>query len=179
MTKTQVEECKSIDIAWLRQEGFLSGIASQTITWKNAAGEERGSIGITVQLEGWGVPYSRVRLNYTVTSCYSDESEDYDYEIPLTTTPCNFGGHRYWFICPLSVDGRACRRRVRTLYLPPRGKYFGCRHCYNLTYKSQQEHDKRVDALLKDPNALMGILHDKKSLSTGVALKAMFKVLGD
>jgi hypothetical protein len=28
---------------------------------------------------------------------------------------------------------------VGCLYLPPGGKCFGCRHCYNLTYESQQE----------------------------------------
>ena len=175
MAKTQVEDCKSIDIAWLRRHGFLCGIASRTISWTDGAGESRGSIGVTVQLENWGCAYSFVRLNYTVSSFYSDESEDFNYEIRLTTTPCNFGGHRYWFICPLSIDSVGCGRRVRTLYLPPGGKYFGCRHCYNLTYKSQQEHDKRVDALLRNPLSLIGILDDRRTLSAGVALKALFK----
>jgi hypothetical protein len=42
---------------------------------------------------------------------------------------------------------------VRKLYLPPDGRYFGCRHCYRLTYRSVQEHDKRVDALIRNPGA--------------------------
>ena len=179
MSKTQVEDCKSIDITWLRREGFLGGIASQTIRWTNAAGENRGSVGITVQLEGWGTSYSSVRLNYTVTSFDSDDREDYDYEIRLTTTPCNFGGQRYWFVCPLSVNGMECGRRVRTLYLPPSGKYFGCRYCYNLTYKSQQEHDKRVDALLRNPGSLLHDLHRGKSPPNMVAIRALFKALDD
>lgn len=32
-----------------------------------------------------------------------------------------------------------CHRRVGCLYLPPGGNYFGCRHCYDLTYRSSQE----------------------------------------
>jgi hypothetical protein len=31
---------------------------------------------------------------------------------------------------------------VGKLYLPPGGRYFGCRHCYNLTYTSCQESRK-------------------------------------
>jgi len=46
---------------------------------------------------------------------------------------------RYWFICPLSVNGVYCGRRVGTLYLASGGPYFGCRHCYNLTYESRNE----------------------------------------
>ena len=33
-------------------------------------------------------------------------------------------------------------RRVRKLYLPPRGRYFGCRQCHDLTYTSCQESHK-------------------------------------
>jgi pyruvate-formate lyase-activating enzyme len=40
---------------------------------------------------------------------------------------------------------------VAKLYLPPGSRYFGCRHCHNLTYQSCKEHDKRVDALAKLP----------------------------
>ncbi len=46
---------------------------------------------------------------------------------------------RWWFACPLVVNGRACGRRVRMLYLPPNGRYFGCRGCHDLTYRSCQE----------------------------------------
>jgi hypothetical protein len=179
MAKTQVEDCKSIDITWMRKEGFLGGIASRTIRWTNAAGEDRGSIGITVRMVGWDSSDSTVRLTYTVSSRGSDDSEHLDYEIRLTTTPCNFGGERYWFICPLSIDGTPCGRRVGKLYLPPGGRYFGCRHCYNLTYKCQQEHDKRVDALLKSPGSLLHDLHRGKSPPNLVAIRALFKVLDD
>jgi hypothetical protein len=56
-----------------------------------------------------------------------------------TTTPTQLGGRRFWFICPLIVRGMACNRRVGNLYLPPGTRYFGCRKCHNLTYRSCQE----------------------------------------
>ncbi len=68
-----------------------------------------------------------------------------------TTTPPNFGGLRYWFICPLVSNGQPCQRRIGRLYLPRDGRYFGCRKCYNLTYRSQRTHNKKNDALMKLP----------------------------
>ena len=60
--------------------------------------------------------------------------------VSLEWTPCNFGGERPWFVCP----GDRCGRRVAILYGP--GKYFLCRHCYDLRYESQRE-DKGHRAL--------------------------------
>jgi hypothetical protein len=40
---------------------------------------------------------------------------------------------RPWIICP----GAGCGRRVVILYGP--GRYFLCRHCYDLAYESQRE----------------------------------------
>ena len=59
------------------------------------------------------------------------------YVVRLTTTVPHLGGFRYWFCCPLTRNGHVCGRRVGKLYLPPGGRYFGCRHCYQLTYQSQ------------------------------------------
>jgi len=50
----------------------------------------------------------------------------------LDWTPCNFGGHRPWFLCP----AHACGRRVAIIY---GGGIFACRHCYQLAYASQRE----------------------------------------
>ncbi len=59
-----------------------------------------------------------------------------NYPVKLTSTPCFFGGQRYWFICPLVIRGRPCKRRCAVLYLV--GEYFGCRECYGLAYRSQR-----------------------------------------
>jgi hypothetical protein len=67
------------------------------------------------------------------------EKTECDYKVQLVTTPCHLGGVRWWFICPLSRNGVPCGRRVGTLYLSPGGKYYGCRHCYDLSYESRNE----------------------------------------
>lgn len=136
-----VEECKSIDIFWLNREGYFCGFVRGSLQWKNALGKVTGSVGIEISVdEDSGENY--LRLFYAQTNNFTKEKTELDYKVELTTTPCNFGGIRYWFVCPLVVNGRPCRRRVGKLYLPSGGKYFGCRHCYNLTYRSCQESHK-------------------------------------
>lgn len=53
-----------------------------------------------------------------------------DQRVQLTITNCNYGGVRYWFICPLE-----CKKRIGVLYL--HNNEFGCRQCHNLTYRSK------------------------------------------
>jgi hypothetical protein len=57
--------------------------------------------------------------------------------VPLSWTECNFGGERPWFVC----HGAGCGRRAAVLYGP--GRYFLCRHCYDLRYESQREEKMR------------------------------------
>jgi hypothetical protein len=85
-------------------------------------------------------PPDRVVLSYRHRCGSGAEWEDVKEPVPLEWTPCNFGGERPWFICPRV----ACGRRVAILYGP--GKYFLCRHCYELRYASQRE-DKAGRAL--------------------------------
>jgi len=166
--RTTVEECKSIDISWLNRHGYFSGFKGGSFKWENARGEETGSIGILVSVDD----DRYIRLSYSLVN---REKTKVDYKVELVSTPCNLGGLRYWFICPLVVEGRPCGKRVGKLYLPPRGQYFGCRTCHNLTYRSCKEHDKRVDALLRDPVLLAAQMgRDRVSM---VTLKACFKIL--
>lgn len=57
--------------------------------------------------------------------------------IIITHTVPNYGGKRYWFICP------GCKRRVGVLYIIEHGDIFKCRDCYNLIYQSSATHDYR------------------------------------
>jgi len=75
---------------------------------------------------------------------------------------------------------RPCRRRVAKLYVPPGGHLFGCRHCYDLTYKSSQESDKRVSALKRA--MLAGTLDPRDLFDAGgpgylLGLKALLQVM--
>jgi hypothetical protein len=106
--KTTVEETKKLSISKLKELGYLRESCEATLTWMRKATGEQDSIGITVNLKD--EPY--VRLNYTTTHRITGEKIHYDYKINLTVTPCKFGGIRYWFVCPSSIDGSRCGRRV-------------------------------------------------------------------
>ncbi|OGP65758.1 MAG: hypothetical protein A2169_15810 [Deltaproteobacteria bacterium RBG_13_47_9] len=133
--KNTVEDSTKLSIFKLKEFGLLVGCCHTRLTWTRSLSGHKSSIGIVVNV--LGEPY--VKLNYSITDRNSGEKTDYDYKVQLTTTPCNFGGVRYWFICPLSRNGIYCGRRTGTLYLASGGKYFGCRHCYNLSYESRNE----------------------------------------
>jgi hypothetical protein len=97
---------------------------------------------------------SLVLLSYDLTVAGQERPQPVECLVPLTTTVPHFGGLRWWFRCPLAVNGHPCNRRVGKLYLPPGRRYFGCRRCHDLTDTARQTHDRRVDLLRKDPEAL-------------------------
>ena len=136
-TKLTVEECRPISANDFK-ELLRSGWGKGTFTWKTED-EDRGKAAFLVQSTGdklllWAF--------YTITSRETGNKTDYNYSIPIQTTQPHFGGVRYWFTCTLIIDGEPCNRRVGKLYLPPGGHYFGCRHCYDLTYRSCQDSHK-------------------------------------
>lgn len=130
------EATKRIEMAWLRKKGYLvkdsqGGVAYGNPSW-NYNGEPSGNVSIEVSTKPDNM---YIRISYTQTDSYSDEKQNFDYKFALTTTPCHLGGKRFWFICGLSKNGRYCGRRVSILYKS--GDYFGCRHCHNIAYESQ------------------------------------------
>lgn len=130
MSKTEADNCKKIPIWWLLREARdLQG--SSNITWGENG--SRGRITVEYNLAG---PDKFARFIYSQTDILTKENKDFDYKVPITETPCNFGNSRYWFICPFSKDDKQCGRRVGVLYKA--GDWFACRHCYNLTYHSRK-----------------------------------------
>ena len=65
-------------------------------------------------------------------------------EMQLVRTKPNFGGTRWWFLCP------QCGRRVLLLHQPSNAKDFFCRHCHELTYESAQLSGTKESRSLKD-----------------------------
>ncbi len=131
--KTETDDCRRLSIFDLERFDFFVGYNCGSVVWTNHYGE-KNTIGVdaTTYTED-----PHVRLYYTQTNISTGIKEDLDYRIPLTTTPCNLGGKRYWFICPWQVNGTYCGRRVGVLYKGT--KYFACRHCHNLTYSSRNQ----------------------------------------
>ena len=73
-----------------------------------------------------------------LTLHYRQRETDVRIPIRLQPTYPAFGGQRWWFTCPLIVNGVVCNRRVGKLYLPPGTRYFGCRTCHRLAYLTSQ-----------------------------------------
>jgi len=153
ISKTTVEACLSIDATRWQREGILRPLCSgydgrwfwldpdtskelASIRYESNCGETGGSI----------------HLYYTST-CQQYKSRGL--QRPPDHKQDALGKLRWWFICPLVVNERPCGRRVRKLYLPGGGRYFGCRHCYNLTYTSCQESHK-YDSVFAHVGAQMG-----------------------
>lgn len=133
-SRDTADSCKKIETLFLKKNGYFltGGRFGGTLNW-SSNGEPTGSISISSTISE---QEKYVRLWYKITKRDTGEKRDIDYRVYLTTTPCHFGGARYWFICPLYRNGRYCGRRVGVLY-HGNGDYFGCRHCYDLTYQSR------------------------------------------
>lgn len=133
MSKTEADNLKKIETSFLKKHDYFCGYRSGTITWTNGWSGDKNSVGVSVSTGG---DEEYLRIFYTQTDNDSGEKKDFDYKIPLTTTPCRYGGKRYWFICPWYKSGKYCGKRVGVLYKD--GDYFACRHCYELTYGSRK-----------------------------------------
>lgn len=114
----------AIAIQDLKHRGVLCPGYRGSLSWTRN-GHDRGAIRFEVRK-------THLLLRYSYRCREGVEWEAVEQTIPLVRTPCYYGGHRVWFCCP------RCERRVAVLY--GAGKLFGCRHCYDLTYASQQEY---------------------------------------
>jgi hypothetical protein len=140
--KNRVDEVRSIDILSLQREKVFS--RGPGMTWTSSwstNGEVIASISYRVEAGEDGP--SGLRFMYTITDNDTGVKKDYNYLIPIVSTSCNYGGKRWWYICPLIVNGRSCHRRCRVVYMPPGSEYFGCRDCHQLTYESRQRHREK------------------------------------
>jgi hypothetical protein len=73
--------------------------------------------------------------------------EDYmdKYHIEWTTTPCHFGGKRFWLICPF------CGEKKLSLFFVD--GWFKCRKCGDLLYDRQRlsRSSREIDHFVIDP----------------------------
>lgn len=145
------DDCRSIDIRRWQRQGFLFAGSSFTLTWSRN-GQVTGKINVEAET-------GSVRLSYSYRKQDSDW-ENVNYPVMLQTTACHYGGVRYWLTCPAV----GCGRRVAMLYLG--GKYFACRHCYQLAYRCQRESaddraTRRADTIRDKLDWEPGILNGK------------------
>jgi hypothetical protein len=167
-TKQTVDSSLSISITHFREA--LSRLADGgtvyygcygSIAWSRG-GRPSGSMGYMVEP---AMPYPAIRLHYTTTHRDGTKT-DSNYTVEVAPTCPNYGGRRWWWICPLVKNGRPCNRRVGKLYCPGNAIYFGCRHCYELTYTSCQESHK-YDSLFNNLAASVAKDHPHMQGLTG------------
>jgi len=120
--RTTTGELLAFDVKNLAKDGNLARYKAGLWQWTWTNGRE-SSIGYEVK------PGQGVRLHY------KSNSKPFDYLVSVVTTPCHFGGVRYWWLCP------QCSRRCRILY---GGAVFVCRRCSGAYYETQASKDLLV-----------------------------------
>ena len=139
MAKQEAEWSNRLSIFFLKKHGYLDGgWRSGSIKWTYGMSGNESSIEFFVFLHGQA--NDCIKLKYTHTDRGGGEKSEMLFEVPFASTPCNYGGKRYWFICPLTKNGKYCGRRVGVLFSI--GKWFGCRHCGEIAYAAQMRGGK-------------------------------------
>ncbi len=157
-----VEDCRVLSIATLVRFGLFDA-------WTDSGGY-RHELSRTIELtSGFAVGVTLpgryvsnhgsppASTNDTLELVYGTSGWEVKEEIDIASipSPLRQAERRYYFLCP-GWDEVECGRRVGKLNLPRGETYFRCRACYDLTYRSVKEHDKRVDELIGElPLALI------------------------
>lgn len=156
--RQKTEDCRWIDVNRFNREGCLHpGHTANWVWWRD--NEEVSRIAYRAE-EG------RLVLDYKVR-VFGGDWEPIKQNVNLTYVDCQFGNKRPYFICPGVVNGRPCYRRVRKLFSG--GKYFLCRHCYDLAYASRSE--ARQDRMLRRANKLRMALGGEPGTANWIAPK--------
>jgi hypothetical protein len=143
------EACLRVDLSWMLRERLAvpdSNIKG-TVRWTNR-GRPSGSISYEANMAN----PENAWLILTYTRGTDDDKEDVTQEIRLTSTKPNYGGRRWWMICPYRGV------RAGTLYLPNGGDRFASRKAWRVGYNSQRitERDRHFEALFKLQDRLSG-----------------------
>jgi hypothetical protein len=123
------------DIATLSRIGLFRSIAA----------EPRLPSRLEVELNGDDSSSLHVRIVRDAHTRYGNENAGLPPEqwisqtsmfIEIATSRPNYGGVRFWFVCPRT----GCARRCRVLYRPrdANARAFACRNCHRMVYQTQR-----------------------------------------
>lgn len=141
---TCIADCLTIDTAWLRKRKILGRPGSFSLEWKQwtetdfITRKEHSNKVAAIYRHDEHSP--TLTLQYQTLIRFEDGHPDREYAhkvtIPLESTPCTYGGCRWWFTAP------CCGRRVRVLYINQKMGDIKrmtpqCRGCLDLHYASQ------------------------------------------
>lgn len=131
-----------IDLAWMMRKGLIREAVdlAGTLHWSRGT-SKAGSISYSSFMSQ---PDSE-RLVLSFTRARHGEGKDECQTVYLTHTVPNYGGKRWWMLCPISG------RRVAKLYLPASGDVFASRQAWRLGYQSQRDapHDRSFERLFR------------------------------
>lgn len=135
MAKIQCEQCIKIPLPLLKKVGLLTpGLKAQTFFWRPDVGDD-SNLAVISKINNQD---SFIEVLFRTKNVATGEvSPPIAIRLQLTSTPCFFGGKRYWLKCPIKQNGQACNRRIAMAYM--REQEVGCRKCLKLSYKSQME----------------------------------------
>lgn len=156
--RQKAEYCRSLDVNRLHRSGCLQPGRRGNWIWSQD-GEEVARIAYRAE-------QSQLVLDYRISQ-HGGAWEAITETICITRADCHFGGTRPYFICPGVIAGRVCNRRVGKLFAG--GRYFLCRHCYDVAYTSQSE--ARYDRMLRRANKLRMALGGAPGTANLIAFK--------
>lgn len=140
---------KRIDIAWMIRTGRAAPgyYRSGTLSW-NCGGEPAGSISYEADMRDQ--ENAELRLSYTRGP--EGDRESVKQTVRLVYTEPNYGGRRWWMICPYRHN------RVGKLYLPSGGDRFAGRKAWRLGYHCQRvpRRDRPLEKLFRLQRKLGG-----------------------
>lgn len=144
-THTCIDDCLTLDCMWLNRQKLLQPSQDPhlfEITWKHWA-ETNFSKRTERKYQAAAALVMNERptliISYGVTSRIGDygkeEHHSHVERLLLESTPCHYGGQRWWFRAP------CCGRRTRVLYINLKANINRmtpqCRNCQDLHYASQ------------------------------------------
>ncbi len=120
----RMEDGLRVDMRVLRRRGYLvpGAIVSGKMAWERCD-VCTGTVGLRTELQ---VAQGLLMISY------SRAGQDHHEEVAIVSTPCRYGGRRFYFICPRS--GVRCE-----LLISMRGGPFVSRKANRLTYSTQSE----------------------------------------
>lgn len=131
-----------IDLAWMFRTGRAKegSVLWGSLSW-SCGGQPSGWISYQAIMDAPG----EERLELSYTRGRGDGAEQVKQTVRLSSTRPNYGGKRWWMICPYRGI------RAGKLYLPPGGDRFASRQAWRLGYQIQRvaRHDRASERLFR------------------------------
>jgi hypothetical protein len=137
-----VEDCLTLDLAQLMRLGPMrDGLAGDGFLEWRQGGQAIGSIRFRLDLRD--AEAARLVLAYCIGM--DGNRRKVSQSIRLAFTVPQFGGRRWWMLCPMTGE------RVGCLHLPPGGDRFASRKAWGLSYRMERlpALDRRFDRLAR------------------------------